>query len=79
MNKYYITFGYGHIYTGGWIVIYAKSDHEARQKFKKYYGVSGTTREGLLNFSFSYTEEEFQSTGMGEKGNMGAFCWNEIV
>ena len=80
MSKYYFTFGSaGQLYCGGWIIIHAKSDRDAREKFKKYYGVKGSTREGLMNFAFSYTEPEFQSTDMPTKGNMGEFCWNEIV
>jgi len=77
-NYYYFTFGSeGQLFKGGWVKIKAQGLYEAQQKFIKHFG--NKARKGqFLNYSFDYTEEKFQASGMQEEGNIGAYC-HEII
>ena len=72
MKKYYITYGNGGDmpFKGGWSTIYAKEESEARQMHVNRHGLS---ENGCLRFAFSYSEEEFEKTGMKTAGNFGAY------
>lgn len=77
LSRYYITYGTSDNlpYQGGWTVIYAKDEDEARQKHIERYGL---TEDGYARFAFSYTEEEFLSTSMYHDGNCGAYT-HEVI
>ncbi len=78
MNRYYITYGTSDTqpYQGGWSVVYAESEAEARQKHAKRHG---TTESGTLRFAFSYTEERFNATDMPFEGNLGGYEHEVII
>ena len=77
--KYYFTFGSeGQLFVGGWVTVTAKSFFDARRLFIEHYGKNALDNNGFLRFSFQYDEDEFEKTGMATKGNIGAFCHEEI-
>jgi len=83
MNKYYFTFGSaGQIYKGGWIIVHAHDYADAENKFFAYYGdrayVTGY-HSGMFNYAFCYEELAFRKTSMEKTGNIGHYCWDEIV
>ena len=72
MNKYYMTYGEDDSmpFQGGWSVIYAETENEARKKHADKYGLS---KEGCLRFAFSYTEERWAESNMEDDGNCGKY------
>ena len=78
MKKYYFTYGTeGQPYCGGWTEVEAPDFHVACAIFRAYHP---DKRDGLLNCSSVYVEEEFKKTSMaGPKGNFGKFCHETIT
>lgn len=72
MNKYYMTYGTcdSMPFIGGWSLVYAESESEARKKHLDRHGLSDS---GCLNFAFSYSEDEFIESKMYIEGNHGNF------
>jgi len=62
-EKFYITYGLDDVpnqpYKGGWTLVYAEDEDEAREKHQQKYGLS---RRGCLRFAFIYTEKAFIET-----------------
>ena len=77
MNEYYFTFGSEGVFSGGWVIVWADSDEEARDKFAEHYGERAYNKYGRLNFCTTYTKEQFMNTIM-VNGNRGAFC-HEVI
>lgn len=78
LKNFYITFGPGGLFHGGWVIVKALNEGEARDRFAEYYGDRAYNRYGFLNFCTSYDEERFLATGMELTGNCGAFC-HEVI
>ena len=77
MARFYFTFGSSEEfpYQGGWVEVLAKDIHEAFRKFRAYFP---NRQEGILNCSDYYTEQAFESSGVKDTGNRGAFCHKTI-
>lgn len=76
MNNYYFTYGTeGHPFRGGWTLIQAEDEMQARAVFQ---AVHPNKIPGLLNCSSVYTEEHFQRTAMAKAGNFGQGC-HELI
>ena len=60
MSKFYITYGTDDVpnqpYKGGYSIVYAKHEGEARDLHQAKYGLS---KNGLLRFCSCYTEKQF--------------------
>ena len=83
-NKYYFTFGSsGQVYQDGWVEIHADSLREAQDKFIDHFGERAWHYEGVLNYAFSYTQEEYDKDMMSDysmfrNGNGGVYC-HEVI
>lgn len=62
----------------GWASIIAKNIDDAQRKFLKRFGVSRGYKHGALNYSFDYTEVDFENSDMYKTGNFGEFC-HEVI
>lgn len=77
--RYYFTFGSsGQIHECGWIEIIADTLNEAQDKFIDHYGKDQAYIGSSLRYSFAYTEEAFEKSGMKENGNLGKYC-HEVI
>ena len=76
MNDYYFTYGTeGQPFRGGWTLIQAENEHQARQIFR---AVHPDKIPGVLNCASVYEGDYFVTTRAYQTGNFGAGC-HEVI
>ena len=77
MLKFFFTYGTSKQfpYQGGWTEIDAPSKGVAQELFRVYHP---DVNPGILNCSEIYPEEEFRTSKMLIRGNLGARCHEKI-
>lgn len=79
LSKFYFTYGsdpgIAQPFAGGWTVVYATTEEDAKYIHEK---VHGRSRDGFYRFCSCYSEENFKLTPMYILGNKGKFT-HEIL
>lgn len=77
MSNFYFTYGTNSDFPfyGGWTRIIASSEREAREAFTMVH----PNRDGCLNCAMVYTQEEWETTQMYQKGTNCGYGEYEVV
>ena len=76
MQKFFFTYGCeGQPYVGGWTDVYAENEDQAIAAFEAFH----PRKDGFINCSSIYSEQDFLRTKMADVGNMGARCHEKIL
>jgi len=79
MNKYYFTFeSLGQLFHGGWVIVFARNEHEATEKFIKRYGKKAFDPLRHLNFNRIFPSSVFERLPICRHGINGNFCQDVI-